>query len=186
MKVSDGNVNLESSKKIVTEKIVARSSAGLLLQDDGGNYIKINDGGTVDISKQSSASVYLGTAQSIITNTGKKINLDTELFDLQGEFDTSNYRFTATKAGYYLVIGQAALDNLVDTNYASNRIYKNGSSVCVMILRQGANGDPQYMISDIVQLDANDYVEIFTAHNYGANRDCKAGIYSFLTIHKLS
>jgi hypothetical protein len=188
MKVSDGNVNLESNKKIVTEKVDACSNAGLLLQDDGGNYIKINDGGIVDISKQSCVNVYLGADHSITHATRTKVRLNTEVFDLHGEFDNStNYRFTATKAGYYVVIGQCCIGSLADADRLYSSIYKNDSIVADSRLFTGGATSPRNTVGIILHLAVNDYIDLRVYHNYGSNRDIKAGINnSFLTIHKLS
>jgi hypothetical protein len=44
------NVTIADNKYITTDKIVARDAAGLLLQDDGGNGITINNGGNTSVS----------------------------------------------------------------------------------------------------------------------------------------
>jgi hypothetical protein len=45
-----GNITVADNKYITTDKIVARDSAGLLLQDDGGNGITIANGGNASVS----------------------------------------------------------------------------------------------------------------------------------------
>ena len=52
----------------------------------------------------SRCSVYLSANQSIPDNAFTKIQFNTEVFDSDSEFDNvTNYRFTATNAGYYQV-----------------------------------------------------------------------------------
>jgi len=46
---------------------------------------------------------YQTTVQSVANATVVKINFDTEVFDTNNNFDTSNGRFTPTVAGYYQI-----------------------------------------------------------------------------------
>lgn len=52
-----------------------------------------------------------------------KLNINTEILDSDSWFDTSNYRFTPQKAGYYNFTIQG-YSSLIHTIY----IYKNGST----------------------------------------------------------
>ncbi len=125
-KVNDSDLVLEANKKVVTEKIVARSSDGLLLEDDGGNYIKLNDGGIVSISKPSFIHVYRSTTQTIPTAVRTIIEYNSIVNDFHSEFDdTSTYAFTATKEGYYSVNTQVGVDTLGDGDHFIISIYKN-------------------------------------------------------------
>jgi hypothetical protein len=187
-KVNDGDLVLATGEKVVTEKVDARSSAGLLLQDDGGNYIKINDGGIVDISKQSCVRAYLGSDQSVPTATVRKAYLGSENFDVHGEFDNStNYRFTATKAGYYVVIGKVDFIGLNNGNRIHVYIRKNGSTISIASDEIGNASSPCIVTSKICYLAVNDYIELWGYHNYGSNRYFDAGSgNTSLAIHKLS
>ena len=52
------------------------------------------------------------TNQAISDDSWTKVQLNAESFDIGGEFDsTTNYRFTATTTGYYLVCGQIKITN---------------------------------------------------------------------------
>jgi hypothetical protein len=74
-------------------------------------------------------SAYANTNQTITSNTFTKIQINTEEFDTNSNFDsTTNYRFTPTVAGYYQVSGSV-------NNYSSTSptrvlavIYKNGTA----------------------------------------------------------
>jgi hypothetical protein len=74
-------------------------------------------------------SAYANTNQTITSNTFTKIQINTEEFDTNSNFDsTTNYRFTPTVAGYYQVNGSV-------NNYSSTLptrvlavIYKNGTA----------------------------------------------------------
>jgi hypothetical protein len=74
-------------------------------------------------------SAYNNASQTITSNTFTKIQINTEEFDTNNNFDsTTNYRFTPTVAGYYQVSGSV-------NNYSSTSptrvlavIYKNGTA----------------------------------------------------------
>lgn len=113
-------------------------------------------------------SAYQAVAQTIPNNTiFTKINLDSELVDSGGAFDTSTSRFQPTKAGYYLVIGGIVYQH--STSEIGKLIvlsaYKNGVRVNNLGITglssntsSGANG------CCIVYLNGStDYVELFTA-----------------------
>jgi hypothetical protein len=73
-------------------------------------------------------SAYQSSAQAISAGTFTKLQVQTEEFDTNNNFDsTTNYRFTPTVAGYYSVTGQAQLVNSVSTEFALS-VYKNSGS----------------------------------------------------------
>lgn len=73
-------------------------------------------------------SAYLGSNQSITSATFTKVQLNTEVFDTNSNFDNvTNYRFTPTVAGYYQVsFGITANTSTTGTRAFAN-VYKNGS-----------------------------------------------------------
>jgi len=86
--------------------------------------------GTLGITQPTAAapafSAYKSTNQTPTTNTWTKIQLNTEEFDTNSNFDsTTNYRFTPTVAGYYEV---SALIDVGGTgvSFVLGGIYKNG------------------------------------------------------------
>lgn len=72
-------------------------------------------------------SAYQSSSQSLTGTVWTKLQLQTEEFDTNSNFDNvTNYRFTPTVAGYYQVNGRLQLQTFV-TQVAVD-IYKNGSS----------------------------------------------------------
>lgn len=69
-------------------------------------------------------NAYAGSAQSIANTTHTKIQLNTEVFDTNNNFDTSTYRFTPTVAGYYQITGSVQLAST--SAISAVEIYKNG------------------------------------------------------------
>jgi len=74
-------------------------------------------------------SAYASATQSITSNVSTKVAIDTETFDTNSCYDTTNYRFTPTVAGYYQVNGAVRLSaNATTITQAVVFIYKNGTN----------------------------------------------------------
>jgi hypothetical protein len=75
-------------------------------------------------------SAYFSGNPSLSASTQTKIAANTELFDTNNNYDTSNYRFTPTVAGYYFVTVMAKIyTGTSQTSFTKSvYIYKNGSS----------------------------------------------------------
>jgi hypothetical protein len=69
-------------------------------------------------------SAYLGTNQSLTAATFTKLQINTEEFDTNSNYDTSTYRFTPTVAGYYQVSGGFSL---TAQGVPFIAVYKNGA-----------------------------------------------------------
>lgn len=95
------------------------------------------------------------------------IDFDTESFDRGSDFDiaTNVGRFTAPVAGDYSFNSRAQI-TAGDTGWFTIYLYKNGSlysrGVRVMASSSHVIGA---VVSDIIPLAANDYVEVFTQSN---------------------
>ena len=115
------------------------------------------------------------TVQDLKDNTITKMAANTEVFDSDGKYDNStNFRFTPTVAGKYFVYASAIprsetnFDILVQELY----IYKNGSAYRSTTMRptnaNNSNENSIY-IQAIIDLDGDDYVEIFANCNTTSN-----------------
>ena len=163
---------------------------------DSVEYTDLTDAGATTLHSHatagftSKARAYLTTTdQAIATSSETKVTLNTESYDVDGEFDsTTNYRFTATVAGYYQVNATLIW---TDTDHAftqSARIKKN-TTIIVYSYNQGiaTTAHISNNLSDIVYLAATDYLELFAWHNKGSNSNVMAGAdRSFMSIHRLS
>lgn len=73
-------------------------------------------------------SAYIGTSQAVSANTNTKITFNTKDFDTNNCFDAiTNYRFTPTVAGYYLIT--ITFGTAYATAIAFTTLYKNGAGV---------------------------------------------------------
>ena len=107
---------------------------------------------------------YLGSNQTIGGMTWTKMQCDTEEFDTNSNYDTTNYRFTPTVAGYYQI--SAAMNCSPANNFAVVGIFKNGS-----ISKQGSNGGSgvnSSSVSALIYLNGtSDYVEAYAIQGSG-------------------
>jgi hypothetical protein len=104
-----------------------------------------------------------GTTQALTSNVTAKVQINTENFDTNSNFDnTTNYRFTPTVAGYYQITGQVYFSGTGITQ-ASARIYKNGS-----LIRTGTPvlcssvTDIVALVSTVLYMNGStDYIELY-------------------------
>jgi hypothetical protein len=103
--------------------------------------------------------------QTVSFSTLTKINITSEIFDTNSNYDTANSRFTPTVAGYYQVNG--ALSGLGSTTLtrALVLLYKNGTEYSrgVNIAATLSNTTPAIVTtSEIVYMNGStDYIELY-------------------------
>lgn len=145
---------------------------------------RLNEGGP-----SSKCRAYrITSSQSITQNTWVKVQLNAENFDGLNEFDpVTNYRFTAQKAGYYVVNCVVTLESMSDGELMQVAFYKNGTAHTKALSAFGLTTSWKFACGDLIQLAANDYVELYVKHNHGSARNLLPSIESnFMSIHKLS
>ena len=140
-----------------------------LISSDGSGTFTINNG----VLKMTPAffAYRTSSAQSITQDTATKIQFQTELYDTNLAYDTSNYRFTvpAGQAGKYYLHSHAWLrgTDVSMMNYFMFFFYKNGNAFWCDhtnftnndIRSFGAN------ISATVDLSVGDYIEVYARIN---------------------
>jgi Tol biopolymer transport system component len=102
--------------------INASTASGLIQSADTSGQIQLQWNGQA----APAFSAYANATQSITTATQTKVAINTELFDTNSNFDTTNNRFTPTVEGYYQVNGVARLAGSAATQMVVS-IYKNGA-----------------------------------------------------------
>ena len=142
-------------------------SADTFLKTDGsGNLSFASAGGTMTPAFEA----WLSTDQSASNDTFTKLQCNTEIYDTDSDYDnSSNYRFTPTTAGKFLIYGQTRVDpgtgNLTRVTLS---IYKNGSSYKRNDLFMNTSGSNDALtlyhpnILGIVDMNgSSDYVELY-------------------------
>jgi len=128
------------------------------------------------------------TVQSIPNVTATKIQLNAENYDELGEFDpTTNYSFTVTTTGYYLVVGKIEYSSSVDQSMHQCNVYKNGAAAVIGTLRSSGTGDLNVFCMDIIYLAANDYLELWAYQGTGGDVNVQYGsAKTYMVIHRIS
>ena len=113
--------------------------------------------------------VYMSANMTSLGNdTLTKLEFDTEDFDTDSAYDTTNKKFTvpANKGGKYLINACAYVAAGVDM-YTQIHIYKNGSSVAYNYNHGSASagGSLSNNITRVITLAATDYIEFYVSTN---------------------
>ena len=160
-------------------------TTALAVQPAADDEIIISDAGTLkrlDIKHiQATPAFAAQTSSSTSTahNTYTKVQCDSEILDSDGTYDNStNYRFTPGVAGKYFIFGMVAQGSGTGVNNMERQytaIYKNGSKV-VQTAHDGRNnafGDTfSGTCAIILDLDGDDYVELYTKPLDGGSANC--------------
>lgn len=111
------------------------------------------------------------------SNSAHKLDFATNDFASGITWDSTNHRFTATTAGYYFAVCQATYPApSVATNYFSAYISKNGSVVSQSQFQiPVGSGNVSVSVSDVVQLNVNDYIEFLSLQDTGGNINVNTG-----------
>jgi hypothetical protein len=147
------------------------ADADLLLIDDGA-------GGTLRKTTAARIKTYIGAgtntpafsakgtaATTMASNTATKITFGGENFDTDSKFADS--RFTPTVAGKYYIEGRFRFGETTDITSLKIYIYKNGSEARVHQVSNTHN--ETVSVAGIIDLDSNDYVEIYGSHNHSGS-----------------
>ena len=113
-----------------------------------------------------SFEAYLGSQQTISHLTDTKVQFNTEVFDSDNKYDNStNYRFTPTVAGKYHVYANIGVKvGSFEIQQHNVKIALNGSDyrTVQMYVQPSEMSIHSNYVSATMDLDADDYVEIFT------------------------
>ena len=115
---------------------------------------------------------YQSSVQSLTGGSSIKLQLQTELFDTNSNFDNvTNYRFTPTVAGYYQISGSVMIATTTTTTNIQSVLFKNGSIYVAGSLNVAtAAAYPQSVFSVLVYFNGStDYVELYGYTNVTTN-----------------
>jgi len=144
--------------------INASPTSGLVISNDMSGTLQFqNNGVNLPMSGLAPAfSAYQSSAQTISFGTGTKVQLQTEEFDTNSNFDsTTNYRFTPTVAGYYLIIGSVTAAVSGGT-YSQSSIWKNGTGIAGSLQNVNAGPYTNFNAQKLVYMNGStDYVELY-------------------------
>ena len=137
-------------------------------------------------------SVYLAADQSISSSTWTKVQLNTENFDTNNDFDaTTNYRFTAPITGYYHIHGQVGVTQAGAGPgvFLNSAIWKNAAPLVTGSTNAGsgsANVIPREAMGGLFYLSAGDYIELYIYVSEASRQACGGSGVTFLTGYLVS
>jgi len=172
----EDDMSTDSDKHLATQQSIKKYT------DDEVTTLK----DYIDNIHASKARAYRTAALTL--NGWTKVPLDTENFDNLGEYDnTTNYRFTAQTAGYYLVVGSVGIASMNNNQLGGMSIYKNGAPANYYYHNVGDVTSNQVMNStDIIYLNGStDYIELY-GYCATAKPVVVGSLHTFMSIHKLS
>jgi len=155
-----------------------------------GKVAKVkSDESALEFREVHAARAYLSLYQAIPDVTNTVINLDTENYDTQGNFDPATHRYIASEAGLHLAVAAVTYINLSDQRICYAVIKKNGADYLAVSKSQSrpTTGYLTPIALDIIDLNVDDYVQIAAWHNEGSSIPVMGGTdRTFLTVFKLT
>ena len=114
-----------------------------------------------------------------------KVNFDVLEYDVSGDFNIISDRFICPTSGYYLISGMATFTSMQDGETISVAAFREGVREAGSIVQAAHTNILSVGLTDIVYLNAGDYVELQAYHTGGASRTIygsTAGTYTYFTI----
>ena len=122
-------------------------------------------------------STYIGSNQTLSDATTTKADFDTEEFDTDGAYDTSNKRFTVPsgEGGKYFFHARGRFNMSANQSQFVIMFKKNNNDLAKKYIYSGSAGTKifnsttyfSYDISAVETLSAGDYIEVFVLHQSG-------------------
>lgn len=145
------------------------------IQDNAITTARINDAAVTQAKLAAGVagngpafSATQSASQTIPNATNTKIQFNTETFDTNSNYDTTNYRFTPTVAGYYQVNGNVQIQ-ASSGSFMLLSLYKNGSPFGQLTYTANtAVANPTLSGSLLVYMNGStDYIELYCTQNSG-------------------
>jgi hypothetical protein len=143
-----------------------------IMTSDGSGNVTPNATGIKNVP---TFRAYAGSAVSLANNADTTVIFDTESFDPQSTYDTSNGRFTPAVSGKYFLHANVLLSATNDQGIFDIYLKKNGSAQATYRARGSGTSTMSIQISDIVESDTDDYFIIQVYQNTGGSINASSG-----------
>jgi len=163
------------------DEILKRTGTGTITIGQSGDTVTIPSGATLSVAGSSVTAVdntpsfnaYMNGAQTLANGTYSKMEMDAEVYDSDGKYDISNYRFTPTVVGKYWVWGKFRMDTGTSIAASIIAVYKNGSLISKFT--EGQSNSTTRFFGQVITLDADDYIELYGYQNGGGTVTVNGG-----------
>ena len=154
-----------------------------LLISDAGTLKKVDYSYIKGEANSPYFRAYMGGTNTLNNNTTTKVPYDTTSWNVGGTYATGTFRWTPGVQGRYFIHAQVTINW---SDGAGDRIdlliRKNGTNINYRRIGSGGNFgvESSTVISATVDLDSDDYVEVFCEQDSGSNRTYSGtGQYNF-------
>jgi len=153
----------------------APSTSGNVLTSDGTNWTSAA-AAAGGIMQTPYFAAKVSSNQAITHNVWTKVNFASETLDSDSCYDTSNYRFTPTTSGNYLVYVETNIHDLTSGYYMISAAYKNGSVALLATSAGGGGQNAAHSCFGIINMNGtSDYIEGYVKiQNNAGNKDLLA------------
>lgn len=159
--------------KILVDTIDTRSgTSNITIGSSNASQITLKSGATLTNFPANTPAFHatMSGNQDLPNNTATKVDFDTEVFDTDSDYDTTNKRFLPTVSGKYFITFSMSLSSGASIGGVEVKLRKNGTDV--YITEQAhyyGNAAQTYVISGIISCNgSSDYIEAFAEQDRGS------------------
>jgi len=164
-------------------KITPSTGTGITLGDSGDTFtipsgVTITNNGTqtgFGGNNTPAFRAFNSSTQNVANTTLTTLSFNSETFDSDGKYDTSNGRFTPAEAGKYVLFANVRPD---DTNVYKFELEIRTSAenaIAKSVLVNSGSGNVSVSVYTIADLSADEYAFVTAYHNQGGTRTLLAG-----------
>ena len=161
----------------VTNDMLAGSIANSKLANSSitlnGSAVSLGGSATVGGDNKPFFYAFQQNSQNFSTGAHTIVSLDSARYDTSSKFNTSNYRFTPTVAGYYFLYAHMRMYTSTDFNMYEVSIRKNGPNAAKSSVEHDHNGTCS--VSTIIESDTDDYFDVEVMQNSGSTQGSYVG-----------
>ena len=131
------------------------------------------------------ARAFLTTSYSTTNGLWLKVDFDVIEYDVSGDFNILTDRFICPTSGYYLISGKVTFSSMQDGEVINIAAFSEGVREAGSVTHAAHANIVSVGFTDIVHLNAGDYVELSAYHSGSAARTIygsTAGTYTYFTI----
>ncbi len=163
-------------------KITPSTGTGITLGDSGDTFtipsgVTLANSGTATGFGGNNTPAFLAynnATQNVTNTTVTTLNFNTELFDTDSKYDTSNNRFTPAEQGKYVLFANARVDdaNSYQIELEIRTSVHNGiAKTCVVNLNQSSA-----FVYTVTDLSPTEYAFVTMYQNQGGTRTLFSGL----------